>query len=123
MQKEITALASQLSNNIGAVLQSWAFHTELVGEEEVRLINPEHEFISFFNEVELSILKQVVIYKQTSERLLKRVTAREYDPKYKASLKRLINIKILQRNLEGQLLVNPVIAYEVEHLFIKKLKL
>jgi adenylylsulfate kinase-like enzyme len=123
MQKEITALATQLNNNIGAVLQSWAFHTELVGEEEVRLINAEHEFISFFNEAELSILKQVVIYKQTSERSLKRITAREYDSKYKAPLKRLINIKILQRNLEGHLLVNPVIAHEVEHLFIKKLKL
>ncbi|MDP5100191.1 MAG: hypothetical protein NWQ09_02600 [Nonlabens sp.] len=123
MEKKILHIARQLDNNIGAVLQSWAFHTKLIGEDQVRFITSNHEFVSFFNDTELSILKQVIIYKNTSERSLKRITASAYDHKYKASLKRLINVKILIRNLEGQLLVNPVIVHELERIFNKKMNL
>lgn len=119
LSKKIQSLASQSNNNIGAVLQSWAFHTALASENEVIVHDRSLEFVPFFSEAELLILNQVVIYKHTSERILKRITAVDYDLKYKSALRRLIHTKILLRNLDGQLHLNPVISHEVERLFIK----
>lgn len=122
LEKTVRASSSKLNNNMGAVIQSWAFQTELVGENEVRYKSPTNDFVSFFTNDEITVLKQALIYKTTSERHIKRITAASFETTYKGAVKRLINNKILVRTVDGLLVVNTLIIHDVERIILKKSK-
>ena len=111
-------LCKQTSNNFGNTLQSWTYKTFVQEDEKVLFKESHYEFLDFFTQQEHIILKQALIYKKISEFGLKRLIANAYDTNYKSSLRRLINIKILIRDTDGDLYINPVVVNDISRIII-----
>ncbi|MGB5463931.1 MAG: hypothetical protein WBM92_11235 [Aureibaculum sp.] len=112
-QKIINKLSKQHQNNIGVVLQAWTYNTMASEEDKVIYNEIEFEFVDFFTNEELIVLKQASIFKRITELGIKRVTSSKYETNFKSAIKRLINTKVLLRDESGSLYINPVILSEV----------
>ncbi|RMA58595.1 hypothetical protein [Ulvibacter antarcticus] len=123
IEKTIALLIRKHYHNIGEVLQSWTYNTFIQNGEEVLFKSKEHEFLDFFTQEELIILKQALLFKNISEVGLKRVTASGYDAHYKSAVRRLINSKVLLRDQKGNLSINQVVGQDVSRLLSKKMYL
>ena len=119
-QKIINKLSKQHQNNIGVVLQAWTYNTVASEEDKVIYNEIEFEFVDFFTNEELIVLKQAMIYKRITELGIKRVTSSKYETNFKSAIKRLINTKVLLRDESGSLYINPVILSEIGFLLKSK---
>jgi len=88
-------------------------------EEAIKVIynEIEFEFVDFFTNEELIVLKQASIFKRITELGIKGVTSSKYETNFKSAIKRLINTKVLLRDESGSLYINPVILSEVGFTF------
>jgi hypothetical protein len=119
-QKIINKLSKQHQNNIGVVLQAWTYNTVASEEDKIIYNEIEFEFVDFFTNEELIILKQASIFKKITELGIKRVTSNKYETIFNSAIKRLINTKVLLRDESGSLYINPVILSEIGFLLKSK---
>lgn len=120
LQKVINKLSKQHQNNIGVVLQAWSYNTVASEEDKIIYDEIEFEFVDFFTNEELIVLKQASIFKRITELGIKRVTSLKYETNFKSAIKRLINTKVLLRDESGSLYINPVILSEIGFLLKSK---
>ena len=119
-QKIINKLSKQHQNNIGVVLQAWTYNTVASEEDKIIYNEIEFEFVDFFTNEELIILKQASIFKRITELGIKLVTSNKYETNFNSAIKRLINTKVLLRDESGSLYINPVILSEIGFLLKSK---
>lgn len=118
IEQNILKLSRRLNYNIGEVLQAWTFGTTMIEDNQVIYENRDSDIVDFFNTEEHIILKYVFLYKKISEIELKNFVGSVYENGYKSSLKRLVNLKILVRDTEGQLTLNPVLVMDIKKILI-----
>ncbi|PIE49622.1 MAG: hypothetical protein CSA39_01630 [Flavobacteriales bacterium] len=122
IKKIIKKIAAKNSYNLGEILQSWTYNTyvkdtdKLYFKKEVIQSLPE-----FFTKYEEVILKHILLFKTTTEYIMKQlVVGKHYEDTYKSALKRLINTKVLLRTRKGSLYINPVVIFDVESIILSK---
>ena len=106
--------------NFGDTLQSWTYNTFVQNNEKVVFKESYLEFVDFFTKSELIILKQALIFKNITEYGLKRVVSNAFDQDYKSAIRRLVNVKILLRDPDGTLFINPVVVNNISRIINKE---
>lgn len=120
IEQNVLKLSRKLNYNIGEVLQAWTYGTTMIDNNQVVYEDLDSSIKDLFNTEEYIILKYIFLYKYLSEFELKNFVGSVYEDGYKSSLKRLINIKILIRDKDGYLKLNPVVVMDVKQLLIYK---
>lgn len=124
---KISSLALDLSKqnnyNLGNTLQSWTYNTFAQENQSIVYRNTYFEFLDFFTSQEIIILKQALTFSFISEYGIKNVTTTSFDTEFKSALRRLINVKILMRHINGYLYINPVIINDVSRIINNKVNL
>nr|WP_321221909.1 hypothetical protein [uncultured Psychroserpens sp.] len=115
-----TKMAKQKHYNFGDTLQSWTYNTFVQDNEKVVYKESYLEFADFFTNSELIILKQALTFKNITEFGLKRVTSNAFDLDFKSAIRRLVNVKILLRDLDGTLFINPVVVNSISRIINKE---
>ncbi|WP_010227174.1 P-loop NTPase family protein [Gillisia marina] len=113
IENNVQELCSQFKNNIGEVLQAWAYSTKMTENNLVIFEEAECNFEDFFSSEELIILKYVYLYKYVNEVLLKNFLGKSYNINFDSGIKRLVNTKVLWRNSNGNLILNRVITSDI----------
>ena len=113
-------LTKRNHNNFGDTLQSWTYITFVQENEEVMLKDSYHEFLDFFSAPEIIVLKQALIFKTISEFGLKRATSLSYELEFKPAIRKLVNTKVLLRDLSGDLYINPVVVNDITNIVRSK---
>ncbi|RKS53036.1 hypothetical protein BC962_1281 [Gillisia mitskevichiae] len=113
IENKVQELSSDFKNNIGEVLQAWAYSTKMIDNNLVIFEEAECSFQDFFSSEELIILKYVYLYKYVNEVLLKSFLGKGYNINFDSGIKRLVNTKVLCRNSNGNLILNRVITSDV----------
>jgi hypothetical protein len=123
-QQKIKTLVSRMSKkynyNIGEVLQAWTYNTFVQEGQKVLFLESDPEFLDFFSKEELIILKQSSLFKIISEYGLRRLIPIGFDSRFKSGVKRLLNTKVLLRDLNGNLAINPVVLYDIRRILEQK---
>ena len=121
---KLRALAHKLSKqhayNFGNTLQSWTFNTFVQDNEQVVFKDSYYEFLDFFTAQEVIILKQALVFNNISEYSIKHVTTTAFDAEFKSALRRLTNVKVLLRHINGNLYINPVVVNDVTKIINNK---
>lgn len=124
-ENKIRALAHKLSKqssyNLGNTLQSWTYNTFVQDNENVLFKDSYYEFLDFFTTQEVIILKQALVFTSISEYGIKNVTTTSFDTDFKSALRRLMNVKVLLRDLNGSLYINPVVVNDVTRIITNKI--
>ncbi len=110
----------QNHENFGNTLQSWTYNTFVQDNNKVLFKDSYNEFLDFFTPQEVIILKQALIFKNISEFGLKRVTAVSFDSDFKTAIRRLINVKVLERDVQGDLHISPIVVNDVSRIINTK---
>nr|WP_321226987.1 hypothetical protein [uncultured Psychroserpens sp.] len=122
--QKVMLLAAKMSKikhyNFGDTLQSWTYNTFVQDDEKVVFKESYLEFVDFFTKSELIILKQALIFKNITEYGLKRVVSNAFDQDYKSAIRRLVNVKILLRDPNGTLFINPVVVNNISRIINKE---
>lgn len=113
-------LCKEYQNNLGDVLQAWTYSTFVKDDDEVQFREEDYEFFDFLSQQELLILKQALLFRTITEFGLKRAIGSGYDALFKSSIKRLINTKVLQRDLQGKLYINNVVLSDINKILLQK---
>ena len=113
IEQKVQELSSNFKNNIGEVLQAWAYSTKMMDNNLVIFEEADCSFEDFFSSEELIILKYVYLYKYINEVLLKNFLGKGYNINFDLGIKRLVNTKVLWRNSKGNLILNRVITSDV----------
>jgi len=113
IEHHVQELSNDFKNNIGEVLQAWAYSTKMTDTNLVIFEEAECRFEDFFSSEELIILKYVYLYKYVNEVLLKSFLGKGYNINFDSGIKRLVNTKVLWRNSNGNLILNRVITSDV----------
>ena len=113
IESKVQELAGRFNNNIGEVLQAWAYSTKMTDDNLVIFEEAECDFEDFFTEEEVIILKYVYLYKYVNEMILKSFLGKSFNVNFDSGIKRLINTKVLWRNSSGNLILNRVITTDV----------
>lgn len=123
----IRAIAKKLSKksnyNFGNTLQSWTYNTFVLEDDNVLFKTSQNEFLDFFNMHEAIILKQALTFKYITEVGLKRVTSIDFEKDYSSTLRRLTNFKVLMRDNDGKLYINPVVINDVARIITNKVNI
>ena len=114
-------LCKRSAFNFGNSLQSWTFHTFVQDNEKVIFKDSYFEFLDFFTAQEVIILKNALVFKYISEYGIKNVTTTSFDTDFKSALRRLMNVKVLQREINGSLYINPVVVNDVTRIINNKI--
>ena len=124
-EKKIRVLANKLSKqnsyNFGNTLQSWTYNTFVQDNEKVLFKDLHYEFLDFFTSQEVIILKQALVFIYISEFGIKNVTSTSFDSEFKSALRRLMNVKILIRHINGYLYINPVVVNDITKIINNKI--
>lgn len=113
IEKKVQELSGNFKNNIGEVLQAWAYSTKMIDNNLVIFEEADCSFEDFFSSEELIILKYVYLYKYVNEVLLKNFLGKGYNINFDSGIKRLVNTKVLWRNSNGNLILNRVITSDI----------
>jgi hypothetical protein len=114
-------LSKQNNYNFGNTLQSWTFNTSVEENQTVLYEESDHEFLDFFTSEEIIILKQALVFTFISEYGIKNVTTTSFDTGFKSALRRLMNVKILVRHINGYLYINPVVVNDITKIITTKI--
>ncbi len=118
IESNLLKLARDCQYNIGEVLQSWTYGTTIIENNQVIYEYKRLSFKDFFIAEELIILKFVFLNKETNELRLITYFGTQFETKYKSSLKRMINLKVLLRNQQAKLYINPVVINDIKDILI-----
>lgn len=113
IRKKINWLAKKHDFNIGAVLQAWIFCTDIQPEGTIRFTEKETHLNDFLQIPELLILKHCLLFGYCTDLELKRLFTQNYETKYKPAVRKLLNINILERNTQGQLMVKNSVRQDL----------
>lgn len=116
IEQNIRRLCRTLDFNLGEVLQAWTYGTTMIADNKVIYKDRQVEFADFFTSKELLVLKYVALYTYVTEIILMDFLGKRFDRTYKASLRRLINTKVLLRDEIGELRINTVLAHDIREL-------
>lgn len=108
-------------DNFGNTLQAWTYNTFVQGNDKVLFKDSYNEFLDFFTPQEVIILKQTLFYKTISEFGLKRVTTLSFESDFKTAIRRLINVKVLERDVQGNLHINTIVVNDVARIINTKI--
>ncbi|MDP5104909.1 MAG: hypothetical protein NWQ31_01925 [Polaribacter sp.] len=114
-------LSKENSYNLGNTLQSWTYNTHVQENQTVVYKDSNYEFLDFFTSEEIIILKQALIFTFISEYSIKNVTTTSFISDFKSALRRLLNVKILVRHLNGYLYINPVVVNDITKIINSKM--
>ncbi|WP_055447580.1 hypothetical protein [Lacinutrix mariniflava] len=118
IEKQVAKLTRECGYNIGQVLQSWTYGTTMIEENQVQYLNKNLQFRDFFSLEEIIVLKFIFLNKEINELQLKSFVGLQFENTYKSSLKRLTNLKVLLRNQDAQLYINPVLINDIKDILI-----
>ena len=118
IENQVAKLTRECNYNIGQVLQSWTYGTTMIEDNQVQYLNKGLLFKDFFSLEEIIILKFIFLNKEINEVRLKYFVGLQFENTYKSSLKRLTNLKVLLRNQNAQLYINPVLINDVKDILI-----
>jgi hypothetical protein len=114
-------LSKQNEYNFGSTLQTWTYNTYVQENQSVLYKDSNHEFLDFFTSEEIIVLKQALIFRYISEYGIKNVTTTSFDSGFKSALRRLMNVKILVRHINGYLYINPVVVNDITKIITHKM--
>lgn len=114
-------LSKQNTYNFGNTLQSWTYNTHVQENQTVLYKDSNYEFFDFFTSEEIIILKQALLFTYISEFGIKNVTTTSFDADFKSALRRLMNVKILVRHINGFLFINPVVVNDITKIITHKM--
>jgi len=115
--KEIRQIYRAVAGNIGQALYTWSASTHIVGEHQV-----QHQFTSlppldnFMNKKECLLLESILLQKSTNEYRLQALFGPAFGQDYVFTIRRLINIGLLQRTLDGHIEINPLLINKIDQL-------
>jgi len=118
IKQNVLKLSKKLDYNLGEVLQAWTYGTTLINNNKVVYEDADPGFKDFLNKEEVIILKHLLLFNKITEIQLKKFVGKSYETQYKVSLKRLLSTKVLLRDNDGQLRLNPVITKDIKQLLI-----
>lgn len=113
IQKKVQTLAKKFESNIGAVLQAWTFCTQVFESDRIQFVDKNIELNDFFSQSEVLLLKYILLYGYGSELEFKTFFEDRFDTEIRPAIRRLLNIHILGRNEEGQLIVMDNVKQDV----------
>lgn len=113
LEKKILSLCKQFDYNLGAVLQAWTFCTDIHGNDEIKYIDKEILLNDFLSDEEVLILKYCLLYGYGTELELKNFFKSRFEGDIKPSIRKLLNINILDRNDSGSLIIKDSIKQEI----------
>lgn len=114
IEDKVKDLAKKYNQNMGEVLQAWTYGATLMDLESVWYKEDDVPFIDFLTDAETIVLKQLVLSKYTNEMILKRFLGKRFNGVFRSALRRLIQAKVLLRNDQGWLHINPVVLTDVD---------
>ncbi len=120
-QKRISKINKQAKSNIGDALNLWISSVEDVEEDKIGLKPLQNYSLpDFLTPDSAVLLSTMMLQKVTSDYRLRRIFGSPFDKNYRKNLQRLLKLKIVIRNLDGSLVINEVIANELEQLLERK---
>ncbi|MEM6298880.1 MAG: hypothetical protein AAF740_09360 [Bacteroidota bacterium] len=119
VQNLIERLAKDNQYNLGKVLQAWSYTTIEADRESLRL-QEVNDVVDFFTPEERILLKQVLLFKTVTDKGLRRVTGSGFQVSYHPALKRLLNSRVLMRDLKGSLYIPAFLVNDIEMIINKK---
>lgn len=114
MNKLIRRQAQRNKYNLGEVLQSWTYTSIVKDYNKVMITDQFMDFPNFFTPEELLVLKQVFLYRHSNEYILKNEMGYRFDSDLRSTIKRLLNTKVLERDISGDLLINPIVLQDIQ---------
>ena len=123
VRKLALKLVKQNDYNFGQTLQSWTFNTFVQDNEKILFKESFYEFLDFFTAQEIIILKQASIFTYVSEYSIKNLTTSSFETDFKSALRRLMNVKVLLRGIDGKLYINPVVVNDVTRIINNKVSI
>lgn len=109
----ISRLCRRFDNNIGEILQAWTYGTSIHGTDEVRYEYTSKELPDFLTSYEAIVLKHLILYRHIDERSLKEYVGKNFNDTFRSALKRLANVRVLERKDDGKLWLNPIVAHDI----------
>lgn len=116
INKLIKKQAQRSTNNLGEVLQAWTYTSVVKDYNKVMITNEYLDFPNFFTKDELLVLKQVFLYRYSNEYRLKMEMGLRFDSDLRSTIKRLLNTKVLERDIAGNLSVNTIILQDIQYI-------
>lgn len=116
IEQKVVKLVKKYHYNIGEILQAWTYGTTMVEDNKVIYKDAGYEFKDFFTVEEIIILKFVFLHKHINELNLLTYVGKNFENSYKSSLKRLTNLKVLLRDQNAQLHINPVLNSDIKRI-------
>ena len=116
LEKKIFSLCKQFDYNLGAVLQAWTFCTDIHGADQIRYVDKEILLNDFLSDEEVLILKYCLLYGYGTELELKSFFKSRFEEDIKPSIRKLLNINILDRTDTGTLIIKDSIKQEIHTL-------
>jgi hypothetical protein len=118
IRKKIFWLAKKHDFNIGAVLQSWIFCTDVQENGSIRFTEKETHLNDFLKTSELLVIKQCLLFGFSTDLELKKLFTKNYESQYKPAVRKLLNIGILERNALGQLIVKNSVRQDLHAVLV-----
>ncbi len=114
MKKLIKKQAQKNKYNLGEVLQAWTYTSVVKDYNKVMITDKFLDFPNFFTPSELLVLKHIFMYRSSNEYTLKIEMGYRVDSDLRSTIKRLLNTKVLERDISGNLKINSIILQDVQ---------
>ncbi len=102
--------------NLGEVLQAWTYTSVVKDYNKVLITEKYMDFPNFFTTQELLVLKQIFLYRFSNEYILKTEMGYRVDSDLRSTIKRLLNTKVLERDISGDLSINTIILQDIQNI-------
>ncbi len=113
LRKKIAWLSKKYDYNIGAVLQSWIFCTDIEPDASIRFTEKETHLNDFLTTTELLILKNCLLFGFCTDLELKNLFTDRFEVEFKPAIRKMINIGILDRDASGALIVKNTVRQDI----------
>jgi hypothetical protein len=113
LRKKIAWLSKKYDYNIGAVLQSWIFCTDIEPDASIRFTEKETHLNDFLTTTELLILKNCLLFGFCTDLELKNLFTDRFELEFKPAIRKMINIGILDRDASGALIVKNTVRQDI----------
>ena len=121
IRKMISTTNKAAEGVIGQTLFLWSLYTETWENQTIKFNSGKtNRLPDFINNETGVLLGYIYLQKHTTEIRLRKMFGPSFSEKYNNILKRLFRLKILVRNLDGQIEINEFALHEVGRLLAKK---
>jgi uncharacterized protein related to proFAR isomerase len=114
MRKIIKSISRWQDYNIGEVLQMWTYLTTVKDYNQVVFEEDYNDFPNICTDHEQLLLKQLLTYKVLDENQLKKILGQLFEDVIQTHLIQMLNKKIIVRNIDQKLMINPLILHDIE---------